>query len=218
MEENKQIRIPLREDYRNGDLLRGRDVNKITHRVNELTGDIDKIDIDLSGKLDTSAYTEDKAAIESRIDGVAEGLSTKEDISAHTADMEAIRASLDNKVEVSAYTENNTRLDGRINSVVKLVIAQCNGIVAHTVHSIYLHPSMIEIEVGCALTEITCIHENEVRVGCPLLLDDTQSARIARMIAITLARSNRLDLRMCIIRVEDSEGICLWSTSHQQKA
>lgn len=75
MEENKQIRIPLREDYRNGDLLRGRDVNKITHRVNELTGDIDKIDIDLSGKLDTSAYTEDKAAIESRIDGVAEGLS-----------------------------------------------------------------------------------------------------------------------------------------------
>lgn len=69
MEENKQIRIPLREDYRNGDLLRGRDVNKITHRVNELTGDIDKIDIDLSGKLDTSAYTEDKAAIESRIDG-----------------------------------------------------------------------------------------------------------------------------------------------------
>ena len=75
MEENKQIRIPLREDYRNGDLLRGRDVNKITHRVNELTGDIDKIDIDLSGKLDTSAYTEDKAAIEIRIDGVAEGLS-----------------------------------------------------------------------------------------------------------------------------------------------
>lgn len=118
MEENKQIRIPLREDYRNGDLLRGRDVNKITHRVNELTGDIDKIDIDLSGKLDTSAYTEDKAAIESRIDGLDVELSTKEDSSAHTADMEAIRASLDKKVEVSAYTENNTRLDGRINSVV----------------------------------------------------------------------------------------------------
>lgn len=136
MEENKQIRIPLREDYRNGDLLRGRDVNKITHRVNELTGDIDKIDIDLSGKLDTSAYTEDKAAIESRIDGVAEGLSTKEDISAHTADMEAIRASLDNKVEVSAYTENNTRLDGRINSVVnqctRLDISKQNKLTAGT--------------------------------------------------------------------------------------
>ena len=44
-----------------------------------------------------------------------------------------------------------------IQSVVKLMVTKRSGIVAHSVHGVEFDTAVIEIEIGCALTEVAGI-------------------------------------------------------------
>lgn len=107
------IRYKLREDYKDGDLLRGRDVNKITHRVNELD---DKV-ISIDDKADLTALTEYQEATEAALQGKQDVLTAGDNItiqnnviSASQPDLSGYALSADvatelaKKAEESAFT------------------------------------------------------------------------------------------------------------------
>ena len=95
----------------------------------------------------------------------------------------------------------------RVQAIVELVVAQCGGIVAHTVEGVHLDAPMVEIEIGRTLAKIAGIYQYKVRVSLTLALDETHTTRITCAVGITLARLDRLDLRVGVVGMQDGDSL-----------
>ena len=98
-----------------------------------------------------------------------------------------------------------------VETVVELVVAECDGVVTHPVHRVYLYTSVVEIEIRCTLTEITGIQQQQIRVRLAFLSDETHSTCVA-----ALAVGFGLDLRVGVVGVQDSQMVRLRRTGHQK--
>ena len=87
-----------------------------------------------------------------------------------------------------------------IKAVVKLVVAERGGIVAHTVERIHFYTPVEEVEIGRALAEVAGIKQKQIRVLLALLLDKTHTAGITAQ-AVGL----RLYLRVGVVGMKNGE-------------
>ena len=101
------IRYKLREDYKDGDLLHGRDVNKITHRVNELD---DKV-ISIDDKADLTALTEYQVATEAALQGKQDVLTAGDNITIQNNVISAnVPSEIDDSRVSTAYTYSSSKI------------------------------------------------------------------------------------------------------------
>ena len=89
-----------------------------------------------------------------------------------------------------------------VQAVVELMIPQGGGIITHSVHGLYLHAPVIEIEIGRALTEIAGVQQQQMTVLLPLLLDEAHTTGITAGVVCL-----RLHLRVRVVRVQNSQMV-----------